>query len=418
MPDVLLPEPLPHQIPILVDPSRFKVVACGRRWGKTLSGLIAAIDGHGPNHSLRGALDQARVWWLAPTFGIASDAWRDLKVALRDAWSDKNEVERRITLINGGIVEVRSADDPDRLRGAALDGVIFDEAAHTRQLEHLWKAVVRPMLADRQGWAMFISTPSGLNFFEQLWREAATEKDWARFQHPTSDNPRIAASEIEVARRQLGPLMFSQEFLAQFVTAGAGFFKREWFRYYDAAPHTFWRFATVDLAASLKTSADYTVIASGGVAEGGRLILLDVERSRMEGPDIVPAIRRAVQRWNLATVGIERVGFQLALVQEARRAGLPVRELLPDRDKVARSLPLQAALEGGRVLFPRSAPWLADLEQELLAFPAGAHDDLADVAAYAVAMLASWAPALPGPPVEEARRASPLDSLQLGRRPW
>lgn len=126
-------------------------------------------------------------------------------------------------------------------------------------------------------------------------------------------------------------------------------------------------------------------IASWGAAPDGRLLLLDLLRQRLEGPDIVPAICRAVEAWQLAFVGVEKVGFQLALIQEARRAGLPIREVEADRDKVARALVATAALEAGKVWFPRAAPWLGDLEAELLAFPAAAHDDQVDALSYAVA---------------------------------
>ena len=89
----------------------------------------------------------------------------------------------------------------------------------------------------------------------------------------------------------------------------------------------------------------------------------------------------------MSAVFVERVGFQLALIQQAQREGLPVREIPADRDKVSRALPATAALEGGRLLLPRHAPWLADLEAELLAFPGAAHDDQVDALAYGVAAL-------------------------------
>jgi predicted phage terminase large subunit-like protein len=117
---------------------------------------------------------------------------------------------------------------------------------------------------------------------------------------------------------------------------------------------------------------------------GGDLVLLDVDRARREGPDIVPALRRARERWGLGAIWIEKVGFQLALVQEARRAGLPIRELEADKDKVARALPATAELEGGRVWFPRAAAWLDDCEAEVLSFPGGRHDDFTDTLSYAV----------------------------------
>lgn len=394
---VYLPEPLPHQLPILGSAARVKVVCCGRRWGKTTAGLLAVVEGHGPPGQHRGALEGAQVWWVAPTFPIASMIWRGLKHAVGAAATDKSETERRLVLPGGGEIVVKSSDNPDGLRGAGLDGLVMDEAAYCHQ--DAWAEALRPALADRQGWALFFSTPSGLNWFHALYEQTASIPGWARWQRPTADNPLIPPAEIAAARSQLGGLVFSQEFEAEFVTAGAGMFKREWLRYYHRVGDTLQlddraisesalvRFATVDLAASLKTSADYTVIASWGLTPDGKLVLLDLVRARMEGPDIVPAIRRAAARWKLSTVWIERVAYQLALVQEARRAGLPVRELSPDRDKVARALPATALAEGGRLWLPSAASWLADFEAEVLSFPAGAHDDQVDALAYAVGVI-------------------------------
>lgn len=165
-----------------------------------------------------------------------------------------------------------------------------------------------------------------------------------------------------------------------------GAFKRQWFRYYDSTPDCPIAFLTVDLAASLRETADYTVVAAWGLGSDRRLYLLDLARARLEGPDIVPLVRRIADERKASAVWIERVGFQLSLVQEARRASLPVRELAADKDKMARALPATAWLEGGRVLFPRGAAFLADFEDELCAFPRGGHDDQVDVLSYAVAV--------------------------------
>ena len=94
-----------------------------------------------------------------------------------------------------------------------------------------------------------------------------------------------------------------------------------------------------------------------------------------------------MQRHDLRVAHIESSGFQLALVQEARRDGLAVKELRADRDKVARSLPLEARMEHGGVWFPKDAAWLPDLQRELLSFPVGSHDDQVDALAYAAAAM-------------------------------
>ena len=395
---VVLPTPLPHQIGVLRDPARIKIVVCGRRWGKTTAGLVATVEGHGPRvGGFRGAIEGATVWWIAPSFPIASMIWRNLKHSLRGAWLEKNENERRIVLPGGGSVTVKSADNPDSLRGAGLDGVVMDEAAFMAQ--EAWSEGIRPALADRQGWAVFLTTPKGQNWLYDAYVAAAKTPGWARWQRPTSDNPKIPPSELDAARAELGAYAYSQEFEAAFLTPGGGFFKAEWFEHrYERlgkdsyaleggqviALSALTRFATVDLATSLKTTADYSVIEVFGVAPDRRMLLLDVDRARREGPDLVPSMKRAVEKWTLGTVWVEKAGFQLAIVQEARAKGVPVRELTADRDKVARALPATAALDGGRVLLPREAPWLRDFESELLAFPNGPHDDQVDAFAYGV----------------------------------
>lgn len=416
---VVLPAPLAHQMAVLRDPARVKVVVCGRRWGKTTAGLLATVEGHGPRvGGYRGALEGATIWWVAPSFPVASLIWRNLKRALRGAWIEKNENERRIVLPGDGSVTVKSADNPDALRGAGLDGVVMDEAAFMAQAA--WSEGIRPALADRQGWAVFLTTPCGTNWLYDLFQAAGKTSGWARWQRPTSDNPRVPAAELAAAREELGTYAFSQEFEAQFLTPGGGFFKTEWFdhRYETTdgggyvvggtktvASTALRCFGTVDLAASTKTTADYSVVLSAGLMTDGRMLVLDVDRARREGPDLVPAMKRAVTRWKLGTIWVEKVGFQLSLIQDARRQGLPVRELLPDRDKVARALPATAAFEGGRILLPRHAPWLRDFEAELLAFPNGQHDDQVDCLSYAVAASKqggrpSPLTVVPGPPSE------------------
>ena len=398
MPQILLPEPLPHQLDVLRHPARLKCVVCGRRWGKSLLGLIACVEGHGPPGSgFRGALEGGQIWWVAPNYPQGLLIWRDLKKALHGAWAEKKEKEMRIELPGGGSITVKSADDPDALRGVGLDGCVLDEAAFMR--EEAWVNGIRPALSDRQGWAMFLTTPSGTNWIHGIFETAATSEGWARWQRPTSENPIIPAAEMVAARRDMGELQFAQEHLAQFVTAGSGMFKPEWFGHrYErvGADHyrlpggtlvhqdRLHRFGVVDLAVSTKTTADYTVVGAFGVTRERQLLVLDIDRARREGPDICPAMQRMVDRHRLPAIWIEKVGFQLSLIQQARRQGLPVRELVPDRDKVARAMPATAALEGGRVLLPSSAPWVRDFVDEVLSFPVGSHDDQVDVLSYAV----------------------------------
>jgi len=145
----------------------------------------------------------------------------------------------------------------------------------------------------------------------------------------------------------------------------------------------------VDLAASLKTKADYFVIGTFAVTPWNDLIAVDMLRTRVEGPDQLGCITQQYHLHRPAAVVIEKTGYQMTMIQTAIRAGLPAIELVPDADKYTRALSSAARYEAGTVYHLRDAPWLADLESELLAFPNGAHDDQVDVGSYAARWLAA-----------------------------
>lgn len=185
-----------------------------------------------------------------------------------------------------------------------------------------------------------------------------------------------------------------------------GIFKREWIRYWtrDAEDYALLHppegqarrvdldslecFATVDLAASAKETADYTVVSAWAVTKERDLILLDRERVRFEGPDQGPLIERMHGRLDFDWIGVEAVAYQITLVQTLARKGLPVRPLRPDKDKVSRALTAAARMEMGTVYLPKSAPWLSQFEDELLTFPNASHDDQVDTLSYAAAHVA------------------------------
>jgi predicted phage terminase large subunit-like protein len=146
-------------------------------------------------------------------------------------------------------------------------------------------------------------------------------------------------------------------------------------------------FTITDLAVSTKESADYTVITTLAMTVDSRrdLIILNVKRSRMEGPDILPAIAAEMKTWKSKFAGIETVAFQLSLVQAARRAGMAVREMPADKDKTVRAIAATPHMEAGKVWLPVDAPWLADFESEIFSFPNATHDDQTDTLTYGCA---------------------------------
>ncbi len=337
--------------------------------------------------------------------------------------SDSQAADEWTTVHGGGMVTA-GVRGPITGRGADLlicdDPVKNADDAHSETLqEATWEWWRSTAITRLEPDAVIVVVMTRWDERDLAGKLLATEKEkWTVLNLPAIAEPNDAMGRPEGAA--LWPMRYDEAALASIKGSvgtyvwsalyqqrpsplGGGIFKREWMetRYSTVEDGLYLlpdgtrqdlkscvRFATVDLAASVKTSADYTVIACCGVTSDGRLIVLEVDRMRREGPDIVPALKRAVQRWGLSSVWIEKVGFQLALVQEARRAGIPVRELEADRDKVARALPLTAAMEGGRFLLPRYGAWVDDAVHELLSFPVGEHDDQVDALAYAVKVAA------------------------------
>lgn len=378
--------------------ARWKILCAGRRFGKTRLGVQMCMEV---------ALKGGRAWWVAPTFSIARVGWRDIAASAK---SFPREIEPNVSLANmqidlpnGGSIAVRSADNPQRLRGEGLDFLVMDEAAFVKP--EVWQEVLRPTLTERKGSALFISTPIGRNnWFYDLWEVAEEADNWERFKFATTDNPRIDPSEVEAARKEVGSIVFAQEYLAEFVDAGQGMLRPEWLNYFVQVPDeagnikcvvegseyylkALKKFGVVDLATTTNKDSDYTVITSFAVTPDNRLLVIDMQRQKLEGPDIIPAIKRSIDKNKLEYVGIERQGFQTTIIQMAQRSGIRVKDLKSDKDKVTRALPLSARMESGDVFLLRDTHWLPEMEREIMTFPAGAHDDIIDTLSYGVQML-------------------------------
>ena len=213
---VTLPPLHASQRIIAKHPARFKVACCGRRWGKNVVGVVLCV---------RKAAKGGRVWWVAPSYSLALEGWAYLIRIARQFPGARILTSRlKVVFAGGGSIEIKTADNPDNLRGAGLDLAVLDEAASMKP--EVWDLIIRPALADHQGEALFISTPQHYNWFFDLYQraEADTTGTWAAWQHPTWDNPFIPAAEIEAAQRDMAPEDFDQEFGASFTAVGGAIF--------------------------------------------------------------------------------------------------------------------------------------------------------------------------------------------------
>jgi len=209
---------------------------------------------------------------------------------------------------------------------------------------------------------------------------------------------RFGREEWESTRRVLGSYWWEALYQQAPQVESGTTFKRRTFRYAERLDGTYVlhtgeasvlvpvdkcvTFQTVDLAVSEKDTADYTVVETWAATPDKDLILLDVFRDRVEGADHMAIITQQRAKHDAAQVGIEGTQYQLSLVQQAVRAGLPAVKLDADRNKLARALSMAARYEAGAVYHMRGS-WLDEYEAELVSFPRGTHDDQVDAAAYA-----------------------------------
>jgi predicted phage terminase large subunit-like protein len=155
-----------------------------------------------------------------------------------------------------------------------------------------------------------------------------------------------------------------------------------------------WRFATIDLAASKKTSADWTVVSAWAITPDGDLVLLDRARKRAEESEHFELARPLLSRWVLDCVFVEQSFITATFVIDAVKNGIPIQPLTADTDKITRALPATTRVKSHRVWFPAGADWLDEWCDELASFPSGTHDDQVDTLSYAARVAAAhWLPA-------------------------
>jgi hypothetical protein len=231
---------------------RFRTVCTGRRFGKTLCLAAELLD--------RGGCEKAGDYgWIAPTYNVADrgiEAFRNIADGFIQVCG---RAPTRIEF-TGPVGPVRiwflSADNPDNIRGFGFQGIVIDEAAMISP--DVWNYVLRPTIAQTLGWAVFVSTPKGRNWFYDLYTRGMdpNEDDYASFTFPSKESPYFPEKEWDEAKRTLPEDVFRQEYMAEFMEDSAGVFRnvdactvssefsKEYHRHVvigcDVAKHTDW----------------------------------------------------------------------------------------------------------------------------------------------------------------------------------
>ena len=352
--------------------------------GKTYAGAVRAL-----NESLRmPGLGMV----VAPTYPMLRDSTlRTFRQVAGEALVDFNRSEMRGVMVTGSEIIFRSADDPDHLRGPNIGWAWIDEGAMCSG--DVW-LIVLGRLREGLGRAWVTSTPRGLNWVYETFVQNAND-DSAIFRATTRANVFLPAEFLKTVETSYVGDFKRQELGGEFVTLGAGMFKLESLKVVDAAPSGLRWVRSWDLAASVKTTADYTVGARCAFADDGTLWIGDVRRGRWEWPDARRIILDTARSEPGTEIGVEKVAFQLAAIQELMRepslVNTTIREIEIDRDKVSRAMPWAARAEADKVRLV-AGEWNRAFRDEVAAFPEGTHDDQVDAVSGAVQMLSapSW----------------------------
>jgi hypothetical protein len=187
-----------------------------RRAGKTVAAIADLVVAAGFCRKPDG-----RFAFIAPLFNQAKDvAWPYLLRLTADLKPTTNESELRVDLPNGARIRLYGADNYERLRGGYFDGLVLDEFGDMDP--RAWAEVLRPALADRQGWAVFIGTPKGRNHFCEIWERSADDSDWFRFMLKASESTILPAAELADSRRSMSEEQYAQEYECSFSAALVG----------------------------------------------------------------------------------------------------------------------------------------------------------------------------------------------------
>ena len=383
---------LPWQQQVWNDQSRFKVVAAGRRTGKSrLAAWMLIVE------ALQA--DRGNVWYVAPTQGQARDImWLTLLELGNPVIESSHVNNMQIKLVNGAVISLKGADRPETMRGVSLKFVVLDEYADMKP--SVFEQILRPALADLKGKSLFIGTPMGRNHFYELYNygDKNDDKEYKSWHFTSFDNPLLDPKEIEAAKKSMSSFAFRTEFMASFEAASGGIFKEEWIKVDDEEPKDGRYFVAVDLAGfenvaaattAKKKRLDQSAIAIVKVTAEGWWVA-DIEFGRWDIKQTAQKIFDVVRDYEPVCVGIERGALKNAVLpylsdlMRKYNSYFRIEDLTHGNKKKTDRITwsLQGRLEHGKITF-NEGPWNSEIIDELMNFPnAQVHDDLVDALSY------------------------------------
>lgn len=379
---------LPWQQEVMEDDSRFKIVAAGRRTGKShlaaISLILSALDGK-----------DGKVFYVAPTQGQARDViWHTIFDIANDIIERSHINNLEITLSGGNTIYLKGADRPDSLRGVSLKHLVLDEYAFMKP--DVFESILRPALADRKGSLIAIGTPEGRNHFYDMFQGASAWDDWSQFHFTSFDNPLVDKSEIEHARSTLPAWAFQQEFMASFDARAGGIFDTDNFLFHDEPAREGDYYISIDLAGfkhqgqRKAKKRDNSAIAVTRVAPSGKWWVEDIIYGQWSLDETCQKIFDAVEKYRPMKIGMERGIAQQAVMSPLgdlmRRRGRVFHIELLTHGNQKKEDRIAWALEGrfaNGMISLRKGAWNDTFIDEAANFPSAlVHDDLIDALSY------------------------------------
>ena len=385
-------ELLPWQQEVWNDKTRFKIVAAGRRTGKSRLAAWMLI--------LRALqTEKGHVFYVAPTQGQARDImWQTLLELGNPVIVSSHINNLQLKLVNGATISLKGADRPETMRGVSLRFLVLDEYADMKP--EVFEQILRPALADQKGDALFIGTPMGRNHFYDLYQygelgDDPTYKTW----HFTSySNPLLDSEEIDVAKKSMSSYAFRQEFMASFEARGSEMFKEDWIKFGEPDDEEVGDYyVSIDLAGfeevnkkrTKNSNLDETAIAIVKVNPNGWFVE-NIIHGRWELSETARKIFEVVRDYEPIRVGIEKgiarqaVMSPLTDLMKRNQRFFTVEELTHgNKKKTDRVMwALQGRFENGYITLNKGE-WNSRFLDQLFQFPDPlTHDDLVDALAY------------------------------------
>lgn len=400
---------------IYIDPHRFRVVAAGRRFGKSfLAAVLLLVEAarltKTRSDGVEVDLTLEEVYYVGPTFDQSKKImWPVLCELGKELIANKQEMMGVITLINGRRISIKGSDRPDNLRGTGLSFVVMDEYAFMR--EEVWELIIEPQLMRAEGGALFIGTPDGKNHFYDLWQRGqpgAVNKEgvpwetlgWKSFNFSAKANPYLPRSELAAKEASMSRDRYLQEIEADFEAGSGHVLNPSDFRLVDAIPGPGDKYIAIDLAGFTKVEQGKTLVQRDSHAiaivhaHAGGWCVENIINGQWDVRECALRIVKAFRDYRPIKIGIEKGMAKQAVMpyleDEMQRLNtfFNVEELSHGNQlKASRiSWALQGRAEKGRIQLLRGkdeTKWIPEFLQQCSDFPNQlAHDDLIDALAY------------------------------------